>query len=102
MPALLSPPVALLLYLVIGSVAVGLLRALHGVRHDGPQAVLYASGEAPARDHAAPGYQPFFGTALFFALLHVGVLIASIATVQPVAAAYAAGVLIILLVVVLA
>jgi NADH:ubiquinone oxidoreductase subunit 3 (subunit A) len=34
----------------------------------------YGSGEAPPTAAAAPGYRPFFVVALFFAILHLGVL----------------------------
>jgi hypothetical protein len=36
---------------------------------------LYGSGEAAPTNLAAPGYRPFFLIALFFAILHLGVLI---------------------------
>ena len=103
MPVLLSPPFALLAYIGLTCLLLGVARVLtvrRGSRSRAAEA-LYASGEAPARTHAAPGYQPFFASALFFALLHVGVLIASIATLQPIAIAYAMGVLVVLLIVAL-
>ena len=104
MPVLLSPPVAVLTYVGLACVVLVLTRIARGRRHAGSRSstLLYASGEEPARAHASPGYQPFFGGALFFALLHVGVLIASIVGDQPMAAMYAAGVLVVLLVVALA
>ena len=103
MPVLLSPPVAGLTYLSLVCVVLGFATLVGWRRQSRSHAssVLYASGERPPRAHATPGYQPFFGSALFFALLHVGVLIASVAGFQPVAVVYVAGVLVVLLVVAL-
>jgi NADH:ubiquinone oxidoreductase subunit 3 (subunit A) len=103
MPWLLSPPFALLAYAGLACLVLGLGRLLAGRRRTAAAAAtLYASGEAPMPSHAGPGYQPFFGSALFFALLHIGVLIASIVGFEPLAIVYVAGVLVVLLVVALA
>jgi NADH:ubiquinone oxidoreductase subunit 3 (subunit A) len=100
MSPLLLPPLALLVYIGLVCVLLGGARILGGPRRVERSAeIVYASGEKPARTHATPGYQPFFAAALFFALLHVGVLAASIGAFEPVAVIYLGGVLILLLVV---
>jgi NADH:ubiquinone oxidoreductase subunit 3 (subunit A) len=73
--SLLSPPLAFLVF-------VGLSAALYAVGRylAGPQtpselkSSLYTGGEAPDSPESAPGYRPFFLIALFFAILHLGVL----------------------------
>jgi len=72
---LLSPPIAFVIYLVLVGILFGIGRGLAG----SPQASAiktstYSSGEAPPSYTAAPGYRPFFVVALFFAILHLGVL----------------------------
>jgi NADH:ubiquinone oxidoreductase subunit 3 (subunit A) len=100
MPWLLSPPFALVVYVGVACLVLGVGRVLGGRRRVSSVAeTLYASGEAPTPSRATPGYQPFFGSALFFALLHVAVLIASIVGFEPLAIVYVAGVLVVLLVV---
>jgi NADH:ubiquinone oxidoreductase subunit 3 (subunit A) len=101
-PTLLAPPLAFLMYLGLVGVLLGLGRLLAGRRRPTRRgAIIYASGEAPARARAAPGYQPFFGVALFFAMLHLGVLIASTGALGVVGLAYIGGLLLVLLVVLL-
>jgi hypothetical protein len=102
MHLLLAPPFAFAAYLVLVSVLFGLGRLLAGQRRSRASAgTLYASGEAPSRAHGHPGYQPFFGMALFFGLLHVGVLVASSGGFTPLSLGYLAGLLLVLLVVAL-
>jgi NADH:ubiquinone oxidoreductase subunit 3 (subunit A) len=102
MPSLLSPPLAFVVYLGLVGVLLGLGRLLAGGRRpSGRAATIFASGEAPPRTRSAPGYQPFFGAALYFALLHVGVLIAGTGALAPVGLVYIAGLLVVLIVVLL-
>src|SRR5512135_1204275 len=103
MNILLSPPIAFLVYLAL----VGLLslfgRALSG-RHkaaSGVKASTYSSGEAPPTRLAAPGYRPFFVVALFFAVLHLGVLVMSSGQPSPVMIIYLVGLLVALLALIL-
>ena len=76
MTALLSPPLAFLIY-----VPLVILISLLGRSMAGPspansmKSSLYSSGEAAPTNLAAPGYRPFFLIALFFAILHLGVLV---------------------------
>lgn len=73
---LLVPPIAFFIYLglvaLLSWVGRGLART-----PDGTATALetYASGEAAPEGQAAPGYRPFFVIALFFAVLHLGVLV---------------------------
>jgi len=76
MPVLLSPPVALAIYaLMVGL----LLTAAWKTAARGPVSKFktrtYSGGEKSQAGAAAPGYQPFFMVAFFFAILHLGVLI---------------------------
>lgn len=76
MDILLSPPLAFLIYLplVIAIYLVG--KALAGKENPtAAKSSLYGSGEAAPTSLAAPGYQPFFLVAFFFAMLHLGVLV---------------------------
>jgi hypothetical protein len=76
MSILLSPPLAFLIYLVLVGIIAGFGRLLAGAAHETPyKSTTYASGEAPPTLSAVPGYRPFFKIALFFAVLHLGVLV---------------------------
>lgn len=74
---LLSPPVAFLIYVVLAGALTmaGSRTAAVGEAAPGKRAS-YASGEAAPTASAAPGYRPFFVIALFFAMAHLGVLVA--------------------------
>lgn len=76
MTALLVPPVAFLIYMLLSALlaAAGKALAPPSDPTEGKSA-LYASGEVASSTVAAPGYRPFFAVALFFAVLHLGVLI---------------------------
>jgi NADH:ubiquinone oxidoreductase subunit 3 (subunit A) len=65
------------------------LRALI-VRRERPSA-LYASGESHPSGFAVPGYRPFYITALFFAVLHLGALILATGTPSPISLLYLTG-----------
>jgi NADH:ubiquinone oxidoreductase subunit 3 (subunit A) len=74
--SLLSPALAFILYwaLLVLLMRLGRTLAAHG--HDVHlKRSTYASGEAPPTQAAAPGYRPFFVLALFFAMLHLSVLV---------------------------
>jgi NADH:ubiquinone oxidoreductase subunit 3 (subunit A) len=97
-----SPLVAFAVYLAVAVGLIGLGRLLGGGRR--PSAAtraIYASGEAAAPGRAAPGYGPYFGVALFFAVLHLGVLVAASGPATVVGAFYVAGLLLILVALVL-
>ncbi len=78
MPAyLLFPPIAFVIYLVLVGIVAGFGQVLAGAGKE-PSALktsTYASGEAAPKAGAATGYSPFFVIALFFAVVHLGVLV---------------------------
>ncbi len=103
MQILLVPPLAFLVYLLL----VWLL-SLFGKRlASGPQAAsalkvsTYSSGEAPPTRLAAPGYRPFFVVALFFAVLHLGILVMSTGSITPAIIVYLVGLVIALVALIL-
>jgi NADH:ubiquinone oxidoreductase subunit 3 (subunit A) len=73
---LLSPPIAFLILVGLAGILYLFGRMLAGPTRATPmKSSTYASGEAPPTRPAAPGYRPFFVAALFFAILHLGVLV---------------------------
>lgn len=76
MEVLYAPPLAFLLYLVLVSVLAAAGRILAGPSHpNAAKSSTYASGEESAPNVQSPGYRPFFKGALFFAVLHLGVVV---------------------------
>jgi NADH:ubiquinone oxidoreductase subunit 3 (subunit A) len=72
-----SPPIAFAIYLGLTAillVAAGVSAARS--RTSALKTSIYGSGEAARQGVASPGYRPFFMTAFFFAVLHLGVLVA--------------------------
>jgi len=99
---LTSPPLAFLLYLTLAGVLTLAGRLLAGPAHPTRmKAEPYASGEAAPRRPLAPGYAPFFPTAIFFAILHLGVLVAASGGGSPAVVLYLAGLLVALLILLL-
>ena len=89
---LLSPLVAFLIYFVIVAIISGLGRLFSAKgRETKFKATTYASGEANDPIPAAPGYRQFFVVALFFAVLHLGVLMIGSSDLSPVAGLYLLG-----------
>jgi NADH:ubiquinone oxidoreductase subunit 3 (subunit A) len=73
---LLIPPIALLVYVALVGILAWIGRRLVGRVEETPaERTTYASGEAPAGYAAVPGYRQFFIVALFFGILHLGVLV---------------------------
>ena len=73
---LLSPPLALLIYLPLVYAIYLVGRGLAGKGNpSSSKSSVYGSGEAAPTTLAAPGYRPFFLVAFFFAVLHLGMLI---------------------------
>lgn len=106
--ALLYPPLAFLLYLALVGLLYGLGQLLAGrARPTALKSSLYTGGEAPAtsaRPGPAPGYRPYFVVALFFAVLHLGVLMLATnldSPGSPAAVLYLAGLLLVLLALIL-
>jgi NADH:ubiquinone oxidoreductase subunit 3 (subunit A) len=76
MEILLAPPVAFLIYIVLVGLLSGIGRVLAGQSDPNPaKSSPYASGEKALLTTAVPGYSPFFRVALFFAILHLGVIV---------------------------
>ena len=100
--AILSAPAALLIYVGL----VGLLYLI-GRRLAGPSKVTtlktstYSSGEAPPTSAAAPGYRSFFVVALFFAILHLGVLMLGTSDLSLITGLYLVGLMFALLALIL-
>ncbi len=61
----------------------------------------YSSGESAPPEAAAPGYQRFFVIALFFAMLHLGMLVLGTSNLAPAAALYLVGIAFILVTLIL-
>ena len=73
---LLMPPIAFLVYVALVGIVARIGRWLVGPIKESPtERTTYASGEAPSRYVATPGYRQFFVVALFFGILHLGVLV---------------------------
>jgi len=99
---LLSPPIALLMNVALVGILYGLGRLLAGPAQTTPEKTsTYASGEAPPTRPAAPGYRPFFVVALFFAVLHLGVLVIGVGGLTPLTGLYLVGLALALLALIL-
>lgn len=61
----------------------------------------YASGEANDPEQSAPGYRQFFVIALFFAILHLGVLMVGSSGLAPAAIPYLLGLILALVALIL-
>ena len=102
MQVLLSPPIAFLIYVPLVLIILGLGRLLAGPEKvTAMKASIYGSGEAPPTAAAAPGYQPFFLIAFFFAILHLGVLMVASGDFSPIMGLYLGGLLLALLALIL-
>lgn len=99
---LLSPLVAFLIYLAVVSAISGLGRlfAAQG-RKTKFKTATYASGEQHDPLPAAPGYRQFFVVALFFAVLHLGVLMIGTSGFSTVASVYLLGLILALIALIL-
>ncbi|MBN1230315.1 MAG: hypothetical protein JXA19_00465 [Anaerolineales bacterium] len=93
MDFLLSPPVALIIYMVLVGILLLIGKRLAGPEDATPDKLsTYSSGEAPPSKIAAPGYKPFFIVALFFAILHLGVLVMGSTDLSPFSIVYLVGI----------
>lgn len=102
MDFLLIPPVAFLTYIILVGALSGLGRMLAGRGSpNGTKSSTYAGGEAAPERMAAPGYRPFFVVALFFAILHLGVLMLGSSGASWTAVLYLGGLLLALLALIL-
>lgn len=102
MEILLAPPIAFLIYIVMVSLLSGTGRVLAG--HSNPTAAKsspYASGEKALLSTAVPGYSPFFDVALFFAVLHLGVIVLGTSVPSLMAGVYLLGLMLALVALIL-
>jgi NADH:ubiquinone oxidoreductase subunit 3 (subunit A) len=99
---LLTPLIAFVIYLaVVGGVsALGRIFAAKGTKSDFKTSS-YAGGEEHDPYAAAPGYRQFFVVALFFAVLHLGVLMIGSSNLAPVAGIYLLGLALVLIALIL-
>jgi NADH:ubiquinone oxidoreductase subunit 3 (subunit A) len=72
----LSPPIGFAIYLALTAALLVVAGAVSArSQTSAMKTSMYGSGEVAQRGVASPGYRPFFMTAFFFAILHLGVLI---------------------------
>jgi NADH:ubiquinone oxidoreductase subunit 3 (subunit A) len=99
---LLSPLVAFLVYLAVVFVVSGLGKLFSATgRKTEFKTATYASGEEHDPLPAAPGYRQFFVVALFFAILHLGVLMIGSSGLSAVAGPYLLGLILALIALIL-
>ena len=99
---LLAPPVAFAVYLVLGAVLSGIGRVMAGPgQATAGKTSTYAGGEASPIRPAVPGYRSFFVIALFFAIVHLGVLMIGSGELDSLAAVYIVGLILALLALIL-
>lgn len=99
---LLSPLMAFLIYIGIVTIVSGLGKLFSATGHGTEfKTASYASGEEHDPLPAAPGYRQFFVVALFFAVLHLGVLMVGSSNFSPVAGVYLLGLILALIALIL-
>lgn len=103
MKFLFYPPIAFVAYLMLVGV-ISLFGRVFSAK-SGPEspykADTYASGEAHPGVAAAPGYRQFFNVGLFFAALHLGILMAGSGGLTLVTGIYLVGLMLVLLALIL-
>ncbi len=99
---LLSPPIAFLIYVALVALLNWWGRREAPVGKWTTRVSTYSSGEAAPDVRAVPGYRRFFVTALFFAVLHLGVLVLSSGQLSSASAVYALGLILTLFALILA
>ncbi|MBI3152201.1 MAG: hypothetical protein HYZ21_08715 [Chloroflexi bacterium] len=99
---ILTPPFAFGIYAVLVGILylAGKSIAVRGKASESKTSG-YASGEKHDLEPAAPGYRPFFVVALFFAILHLGVLMLGTSGLEPVTIVYIGGLILALLALIL-
>jgi NADH:ubiquinone oxidoreductase subunit 3 (subunit A) len=99
---LFAPLIAFFIYLAVVAVASRLGHLFSAQGHETEfKTATYASGEANDPGQAAPGYRQFFVIALFFAVLHLGVLIIGSSGLSPAAVPYLLGLILALVALIL-
>ncbi len=99
---LLWPPVAFLIYAgLVGLISLAGRNLSASSKVSKAKAAVYSSGELPPVHAAAPGYRPFFVTALFFAIVHLGILVAGSGGISPMVGFYMLGLVLALIALIL-
>ncbi len=89
---LLTPPVAFLIFVALAALLNRFGSALAGPEKPSElKSSLYTGGEMHHNPVGAPGYRPFFVIALFFAILHLGVLMLGTGGLNWIAGVYLIG-----------
>jgi NADH:ubiquinone oxidoreductase subunit 3 (subunit A) len=102
MSYLLIPPIAFVLYLALVGLMSGMGRLLAGPEKPNPlKQSSYTGGEEMSSKMGVPGYRPFFVVALFFAVLHLSVLVLGSSFASPIAILYLIGLIMVLLALIL-
>lgn len=103
MNILFSPMLAFPIYILLVSILLVIGRMLAGTSSRATDTSLYASGEAQPddADKSVPGYRPFFLIALFFAVLHLGVVILATSTLSGISIIYLLGLMMALIALIL-
>jgi NADH:ubiquinone oxidoreductase subunit 3 (subunit A) len=102
MTFLLYPPFAFFLYTGVAICIYLIGRILAGPGNPSKmKSSLYSSGEEAPISVAVPGYRPFFLVAIFFAMLHLGVLMLGTGTPSPILIFYVGGLMLALLALIL-
>jgi NADH:ubiquinone oxidoreductase subunit 3 (subunit A) len=97
-----TPPIAFLIFLALAALLSGFGRLLAGPsRPTEMKSSLVTGGEAHHDPAGAPGYRPFFVIALFFAMLHLGVLILGTGGLNWIAGIYLIGLILALIALIL-
>jgi hypothetical protein len=99
---LLTPLIAFLVYFLVVSIFSGLGRLFSAKgRKSHFKSEPYASGEDYDPIPAAPGYRQFFVIALFFAVLHLGVIMVGSSDLSSVTVVYLLGLMLALVALIL-
>jgi NADH:ubiquinone oxidoreductase subunit 3 (subunit A) len=98
---ILNPASALVIYLLLSGVVYSLGRWMAPVAPTEMKSSTYASGEAAPKHQVGPGYRPYFVVALFFAILHLGILVLGSGGFTAISLVYLLGIMMALLALIL-
>ena len=97
MDKLFSPPVAFIIYMLLVGVLYLIGQFLAGSPLQVTSTSHYTGGETFQDNDDVPGYQPFYGVALFFAVLHLGVIVLATSDFSVMSLVFLSGLILILL-----
>jgi NADH:ubiquinone oxidoreductase subunit 3 (subunit A) len=99
---ILIPPIAFVIYVVLAMALSRIGRMLAGPGNASvAKSSTYSSGEAGPTTTAVPGYRPFFLIALFFAVLHLSVLVLASGGFTVISGVYLVGIILALVMLIL-